>query len=273
MVDDQITLSAERLRDDLDELRKILRQRYSNGSSQVTGEDVRKQAARLAEIWLVEIANDHSAVSTIGSETVGDLSVHFQRILNFADHATTRSKYDMEIRDILKAFTIEVVLPLKQARGKSISNPTEKRQESLAVTTVFIGQSFAKEDQRVNQCVSTILKLIGVKVVTGERPKADSISEKVKRLIDEQQVFVGIFTCRDKVARKSEWTTSSWVIDEKAYALGRQKSLILLKEKGVGSIGGIQGDYEYLEFSRNELELLVIQLLQLFELRNNGLRK
>jgi hypothetical protein len=116
------------------------------------------------------------------------------------------------------------------------------------------------------------LSALGVKVVTGEKPKADHISEKVKHLIEEQSVFVGLFTRRDKIARKAEWTTSAWVIDEKAYALGCQKRLILLKEQGVGSIGGIQGDYEYIEFSRDYLESLSVRLIQLFELTNRGLR-
>lgn len=114
---------------------------------------------------------------------------------------------------------------------------------------------------------------LGLTVVTGEKPKADQISEKVKRLIEDQSIFVGVFTRRDKIARKPEWTTSTWVIDEKAYALGRRKPLILLKEAGVGSIGGIQGDYEYIEFDRNSLEEVSIKLIQLFDLTNSGLRK
>ena len=109
--------------------------------------------------------------------------------------------------------------------------------------------------------------------MTGEKTKADAISEKVKRFIEEQSIFVGIFTRRDKIARKPEWTTSAWVLDEKAYAVGLQKRLILLKEQGVGSIGGIQGDYEYIEFTRDALENLSVRLIQLFELTNNGLRK
>ncbi len=84
---------------------------------------------------------------------------------------------------------------------------------------------------------------------------------------------MGIFTCRDKIARKPEWTTSPWVIDEKAYAVGRKKPLILLREQGVGSIGGIHGDYEYIEFSRDGLERLALHLIQLFQLTNSGLRK
>lgn len=124
-----------------------------------------------------------------------------------------------------------------------------------------------------NRCVADVLCALGAAVVTGEKPKADSISDKVKALIEGQAIFVGIFTRRDKIARKPEWTTSPWVIDEKAYAVGRQKPLVLLKEQGVGSIGGIQGDYEFIEFSRESLGNLAVRLIQLFSLTNNGLRK
>ena len=47
--------------------------------------------------------------------------------------------------------------------------------------------------------------------------------------------------------RRVEWTTTAWVVDEKAYAVGKGKKLIVLKEEGVGSIGGIQGDYEFID--------------------------
>jgi hypothetical protein len=47
----------------------------------------------------------------------------------------------------------------------------------------------------------------------------------------------------------------------------------LLKEDGVNSIGGIQGDYEYIEFSRDALEEVVISLIKLFSLSNAGLQK
>jgi hypothetical protein len=208
----------------------------------------------------------------VGEGILADLNVHFQRILTFSEHATTRSRYDDELRAILDEFVVRIILPLKQSRGKSeriapIANPAQP------VLSAFIGQSFAASDKRVNQCVADVLSAIGIRVVTGERPKADRISEKVKRLIEQQSIFVGVFTKRDKIARKPEWTTSPWVIDEKAYALGLRKLLILVKEEGVGSVGGIQGDYEYIEFSRQELDHLALKLLQLFVLKNEGLAK
>ena len=54
--------------------------------------------------------------------------------------------------------------------------------------------------------------------------KAERISEKVKKQIEGQYLFVGVFTKRDKISAKEEWTTSSWVVDEKAYAFGKGKT-------------------------------------------------
>lgn len=149
--------------------------------------------------------------------------------------------------------------------------PATPAPTGIVVHSAFIGQSFLPTDAKVNQCVFQTLEALGVKAVTGERPKADLISEKVKKLIEGQGIFIGIFSRRDKIARKSEWTTSPWVIDEKAYALGRGKHLVLLKEQGVGSIGGIQGDYEYIEFNSDSLEVLTLKLIQIFKITNHGL--
>jgi len=41
----------------------------------------------------------------------------------------------------------------------------------------------------------------------------------------------------------------------------------LIKEEGVQSIGGLQGDYEYIEFHRDKLENLVLALLETFKER------
>lgn len=273
MIDEETILTAERLRDDITDFRNELRRKYPLGSRQVAAANHRKLAARFAEIWLIELAPDQSFGTAIGPATLADLNVHFQRLLTYAEHATLRSRYDIEIKSILDNYSSKIVIPIKQARGRTAIPANQAIQVTTVVRSAFVGQSFLPGDKRVNQCVADTLDALGIKAVTGEKPKADSISEKVKQLIEEQSVFVGIFTRRDKIARKNEWTTSAWVIDEKAYALGRQKRLILLKEQGVGSVGGIQGDYEYLEFSRESLESLPISLIRLFDLINKGLRK
>ena len=196
--------------------------------------------------------------------------MHFQRVLTFSEHATIRSRYDAELTAIMENFTLKIVVPLKQSRGRPIPLMQGPPAGLSNVNSVFVGQSFHSDDKRVNQLVHDVLGALGLRVVTGEKPKADQISHKVKQLIEEQPVFIGIFTRRDKIARKKEWTTSPWVIDEKAYAVARKKRLILLKEHGVGSIGGIQGDYEYIEFSRDALEQISIRLIRTFRARKYG---
>jgi len=182
---------------------------------------------------------------------------------------------------------MKLVIPLKQLttraqQTQTLALPSSVQPESVALSqqnsqdhfspTAFVGHSFVQEDQVVINCIIETLKSLGIRVVTGQKPKADKISEKVKRLIEGQYLYVGIFTKREKIAQKKEWTTSLWVVDEKAYALGKGRKLILLKEQGVGSIGGIQGDYEFIEFSREALEKIPSRLIQMFEISISGIR-
>lgn len=273
MIDDQIILNAERLRDNVAELKTAIQTRYKKKTRQVVADEVRLQAATLAQQWLVELAPLDEVRANISEEIIADTNVHFQRILTFSERATTRSKYDTELRSILRDYAIKIVVPLKQARNPTAKQNSNVAKPQVSVLTAFIGQSFSTSDAQINEFVSELLKGLGLSVVTGEKPRSQKISDKVKTLIERQSIFVGIFTRRDKIARKREWTTSAWVIDEKAYALGHQKPLILIKEQGVDSIGGIQGDYEYVEFSRDQLGSLAIELIGLFDIQNQGLSK
>jgi len=272
MIDDKVVLTAERLRDGLAELKSSLRQKYSKASRQVTAEDLRKEASRISEVWLTEITSEPDLPDAIGSDYLADLGVAFQRLLTYSEHATLRSKYDTAITAILKDFTAKVVIPLKHIRNRKKADGG-RAAEAVFVPSAFLGHSFARADEVVVDCVTRTLATLGIDVVTGKKPKADRISEKVKRLIEGQHMFVGLFTRADKIARKKEWTTSMWVVDEKAYAVGKKKRLILLKEEGVGSIGGLQGDYEYISFSRDRLEEIVLSLLQMFKVSADGLQE
>jgi hypothetical protein len=272
-LDEQLILAAERLRDDLTQLRTDLRSRYKQKTSQVVARQIKEQATALAEIWLTELAPREEVTAAVDSDYVADLTVHFQRLLTCAEHATVRSRYDIEINAILKEYSVRVVVPMKALRDAPASTAAfTPRKKQPSTLTAFVGHSFAPADEEVSSFVIGVLEALGMTVQTGTRPRADRISDKVKGLIDQQEIFVGIFTRRDRLAGKQQWTTTEWVIDEKAYAYGKDKILILLKEDGVGSIGGIQGDYEYLPFSRDGLHSLGIRLLQLFEIERVSLR-
>jgi hypothetical protein len=277
---DDLSVKAERLRDDLSDLKKEIREKYQDKDRQVIFTPIRKTAARLAESWMVEIAGSTIVKSAVSSSLVADLNVQFQRLLSLSEHASKRRGYDSVISAVLKGYTQSVVIPLKQAAGNQLEPRVLVTSRNATMIkagqferTVFVGHSFAEVDRPVVDYVISLLQVLGFSVLTGEKPRSGDIPVKVKSRIERQSVFVGIFTRKDKIARKQEWTTSAWVVDEKAYALGKSKKLILLKEAGVGTIGGIQGaDYELLNFDRTALEQIATQILEMLDISINGFK-
>ena len=261
-MDDRDVVSAERLRKELGELRSDLRNTYSTPARPVVSTDLRTRAATAAELWLVDLEPQLRTVREIKPASLADRSVAFQRLLSMSEGGSRRGLYEKEIKAIVDGFTADVVLPAKRAL-KPGAQPL--REDRRFVPTAFVGHSFADEDKEVVTCVVQSLAAVGVHTETGERPAADSISAKVKRRIEDQHMFVGVFTRRDRIARRRVWTTSPWIIDEKAYALARGKRLILLKESGVESIGGLQADQEYAQFDRRRLDKLTLWLISLFD--------
>jgi hypothetical protein len=273
MVDDKIVLIAERLRDDLSQLKLDLKHRYPNKNRQVTADELKLKAIRLSETWMINLAEHPEVTYHIDRDYLANLNIHFQRILVLSQKSSKRLRYDNEINDILQRFTLDFIIPLKRLYSNGGILITSNNIPTRFEKTIFVGHSFSPADQIIIDPILNFLRSLGFVVITGEKPKADRISEKIKALIDQQCCFLGIFTRRDKIARKQEWTTSPWVLDEKAFAVGKGKKLVLLKEIGVGSIGGIQGDYEYIEFDRNKLELLFISIVEIFDICVTGFRE
>jgi len=274
MADPNLILAARRLGGDLRDLKTSLRRSYPKSGSQVTSRALRTKASTLAETWLASLSRRPEVTASVSPECLGDLNVHFQRILVAAEKATVRKRYDDEIGAVLKRYTSDLVVSLMQASGHAgaaMAASPRTAQEPFS-PTIFVGHSFAEDDLPFVDSVIETLQSIGLQVVTGEKPKADRISEKVKRLIDEQHMFLGIFTRRDKLEARDAWTTSAWVLDEKAYAYGKGRKLILLKEADVESIGGIQGDYEFLPFTRDKFYEVIVKVIQLFTVSVSGLQ-
>jgi hypothetical protein len=275
MVDERLLLAARRLGSDLRELKATLRRTYPKPGQQVTSQRIKGQASGLAESWLSQLSQRPEIVACISAKYLGDLNVHFQRILVATEKSTVRRRYDEEIHSILSSYTADFVVPLMQGGAQPILAEAARKvtiAEEVFSPTVFVGHSFNEADLPFVHAVVGTLQALGLNVLTGERPKADRISEKVKRMIDNQYIFLGLFTRRDKIEGKSAWTTSPWVLDEKAYAYGKGRKLILLKEADVESIGGIQGDYEFLPFTRESFHEVIVKLIQLFTCSVTGLQ-
>lgn len=267
MIDDAIVLRAERLRDDVSDLLATLKQHYGSASSLVSSAVLKETAASIGERWLVELAARQDLKTIIKGKVLAELGLECQRLISYAEGRIQRGKYDKALKTILGEFRNEVIVPMKQARNQLIiqgRSALDTDQPIIQSKSVFIGQSFTVSDANMNDMIKGLVEAYGLPCSTGEKPRAESVSVKVRERIDEHAIFLGIFARRDKIKGKSEWTTSPWIIDEKAYAFAKGKKLILLKETGVGSIGGIQGDYEYVEFQRDALAQLFIKLIQIF---------
>ncbi len=125
----------------------------------------------------------------------------------------------------------------------------------------FIGQSFDDKDAEIVKKIKAQIESLDIECETGEKPRHGGVSEKIKKRIINNDIFVGIFTCDNKIllengqsSKQNFYTTSNWVIQESGFAIAENKKLIFLVEKGIHKFPGLQGDQEYILFSRDLLE-------------------
>lgn len=138
----------------------------------------------------------------------------------------------------------------------------------------FVGHSFAEDDEptiKIFLDYFNSLTDIGFEWETAERAEPRTLSIKVRQKIEGKDLFIGIFTVKNRQIDPSKlkqnavfkrdhlsghkadfnWNTSDWVIQESGYALGKGMELIILLEEGLNPIGGLQGDLNYIPFSRS----------------------
>ena len=158
----------------------------------------------------------------------------------------------------------------------------------------FIGHSFDPKDKNVVNEIMTFFPKHGIPCEDAEISENKDISDKIKKKIDRNEIFVGIFTIEQEIKqlnlaqeipkkslfeklgiKKSPqnlsqniapiFTTSNWVIQESGYAIGKSKEIILLVERGVYKFPELQGDKEIIPFDRNSLAPALIRLLEIIQ--------
>jgi hypothetical protein len=134
-----------------------------------------------------------------------------------------------------------------------------RRARSVKRPIAFVAHSFARSDVGIISVLKRVIGQRGFSISTGEAPAALGVSEKVRVRINAANVFVAIFTRRHRLG-ETHWTTSPWVIEEKAYSFGAMpaRPIVLIVEEGIpipAETGGINGDLEYIVFSRYRLDL------------------
>ena len=139
----------------------------------------------------------------------------------------------------------------------------------------FVGHSFTDDDKNVvgkfTDLLDTLQKLNpSFSWVHARAAEPKQLTEKVLALIQDCNLFIAICTKKERVVSTSQptqlfkrfvlkpddvqWKTSDWVIQEIGLAIGRNMQLILLIEEGVRKPGGLQGDVEYIPFTREAPE-------------------
>jgi len=123
----------------------------------------------------------------------------------------------------------------------------------------FVAYSFLKEDKEL---IDKFLKYFDSRkdILTWEHakdPQPKSISKKIKELMENKDLFIGIFTKKYTLGIfRKRWLPSLWIIQESGYAIGKNIKLLLLVEDIIdrNEITGLQGDYELISFSRKKPE-------------------
>jgi hypothetical protein len=96
------------------------------------------------------------------------------------------------------------------------------------------------------------LERLGFDILEGEGYEGKDIPDKVIQRINQQDIFLCLFTPGDP----------SWLLTEVAFAKGREKYIVIVcEEKTVINRGIIGSDYEYLPFPSGFVEKAFSDLL------------
>jgi tetratricopeptide (TPR) repeat protein len=167
--------------------------------------------------------------------------------------------------------------------------PCRLREGLCAMSEVraFLGHSFTKNDEAV---IEVFLKHftrlqnspLAFSWVSAEPAEPTELAEKVLKLMGECNVFIAICTKKECVISSDElrgiyfpygflkartdkflWKTSDWIIQEIGLAIGKGLRTILLIEEGLRKPGGLQGNIEYIEFTRVKPEACFDKILEM----------
>jgi len=122
----------------------------------------------------------------------------------------------------------------------------QHRLRSVPPKSVFVSYRFG--DAELVDGLLRLLDWAGFEVITGNSANT-SISQAILDSIERCALYVCILT-RHEQKTDGSWTTSPWLHQELGAALGFKKQhYVLMVEEGVTDIGGIQGDWQGINFT------------------------
>ena len=129
---------------------------------------------------------------------------------------------------------------------------------SAGPKSVFLSHRFS--DREFTSGLIELLKTSGFDVITGEEANtyiSDAILDRIARC----EYFLCLMTPRTQKV-DGTFTTSPWLLEEKGAALALRKRVVLMVQTGVTDVGGLQGDYQRIEFSEKEFLKAALQAVR-----------
>jgi tetratricopeptide (TPR) repeat protein len=146
----------------------------------------------------------------------------------------------------------------------------------MAKISAFVGHSFLPEDEalvrKFTDFLDQLKKSHDFDWVHATEPRPEDVASKVIDLIEGRNLFIGICTPNERVAKSNYFMstlfrrnlkikkeelqskTSDWIIQEIGLAIGRKMKIMILLQEGVRQPGSLQGNIEYIPFDRNTIE-------------------
>lgn len=156
----------------------------------------------------------------------------------------------------------------------------------MARIRAFVGHSFLPQDvelvRKFTDYFDTLKRgALDFEWVHATAARPEDVSDKVLELIEGKNLFIGICTRNERVAKDHQfrptwvrgrvsvkgedlaWKTSDWIIQEIGLAIGRDMKLCLLLENNVRMPGGLQSNIEYISFNRDAPEQAFVKILEM----------
>lgn len=153
----------------------------------------------------------------------------------------------------------------------------------------FVGHSFTDDDEAI---VSIFLKffdqikgsLQSFEWVSAQKAAPQILAEKVRGLMEDRNTFIAICTKKELVLPPNsvspsvifsniskfknsdvQWKTSDWIIQELGLAIAHSMSFLILLEEGCRRPGSLQGDVEFISFTRDAPEKSFGKILEMLQ--------
>ncbi|MDD2755251.1 MAG: hypothetical protein PHS80_06950 [Methanothrix sp.] len=178
-------------------------------------------------------------------------SISQETLCRFIEEA----KQTLESKEEYTSAKIDEMKDVLSTRDSKQAFPSKPNSQ---MRTVFLSCRFAEKEYVNGLC--ELLRQNDFKIVTGKEANT-YISKAILDRIKKCEFFISLMT---QYAQKSDgkYITSPWLLEEKGAALAFEKRIILMVEENVVDIGGLQGDWQRINFNSKGFLLAALQAVE-----------